>query len=324
MVERDENQRQEQDQEQSASATAGPQIHPPGRISGAPDDAAAAQEPSAEHGVTTGSETVSGEAEGVRAQEDSAEPEHEQQEGEAAQQLSLAYVQRRRRKLLHDCERLLLLDFDTLAIPHWPDHYQLTQARKRRDTWLIVLGVFATLVLAGMGNLVPAVVAGVGFGLLVLCGLWSLPAVRHIFSDRSSYAELLLRRRHLIQRARKHVEQLEGKNGLAACCRGLCDYNPALRRSRFQRLYRLSERGLLAGQIRSRAKSQLYLIFALEAEKAYNRLRETYLSAYQEELDSGEAPPLDATAEATDPDELLVEVSSDEPEQPQNEADTAS
>ena len=314
-----EREQQFQQHEEDGPPDSGPQVHPAGRISGVPAHEAVAPQQATGEDQAVDPGAASNEQESAPA-EAGVEQGQEEQEGDDAQQLSLAYLQSRRRKLLHDCERLLLLDFDTLAIPHWPDHHQLTQARKRRDTWLIMLGVLGTLVLAAMGNLVPALVGGVGFGLLVLCGFWGVPAVRHLFSDRPTYAELVLKRRRLIHQARKHVEHLEGSKGLAACCRALAEYNPALRRSRFQRLYRLSEKGQLASQIRSRAKSQLYLIFALEAEKAYNRLREAYLNAYREELENGEAPRLDATAEASDPEEVLHEVSSD----PANPDDTAS
>ena len=44
--------------------------------------------------------------------------------------------QHRRRQLLRQCERVLLLDFDTLAMAGWPDSYALAEARRRRDLWL--------------------------------------------------------------------------------------------------------------------------------------------------------------------------------------------
>lgn len=207
---------------------------------------------------------------------------------------------RRWRKLLHDCERLLLLDFDTLAMPHWPDHHALAVARRRRDTWILGLGILSVMVLAGMANLVPAVMAGVALGMLVVLAAWGFPTVRRVFTSEPSYLELLVRRRRMLHRARRHVEHLEGPLGLAACCRHLAEFNSALSRSRFQRLYRLSEQGRLAGIIRTRARAQLYLIFALEAEKAYNRLREAYLREYQRMLDEGEAEPLDALSQASD------------------------
>ncbi|MFO7786418.1 MAG: hypothetical protein R6W87_01400, partial [Halospina sp.] len=201
--------------------------------------------------------------------------------------------------------------FDTLAMPGWPDHHQLNLARRRRDSWLLLLSVLAAVVLAGMGNLVPALVGGVAFGGLALAALWGLPGVRHVFTNRASHRELLLKRRRLLHRARKHVEHLEGPIGLAAACRPLAEYNPALRRSRYTGLYRLSERGQLVDSIRNRARAQLYLIFALEAEKAYNRLRDEYLRTHEQMLDEGDAEPLDAASQATDPS--LVPVPESDP-----------
>lgn len=244
-----------------------------------------------------------------------ADQETEEADPEAAQRAAREAVrhrQHRRRRLLHNCERLLLLDFDTLAMPHWPDHHQVSRARRRRDSWLMTLSVLATVVLAGLGNLVPALVGGVAFGALALTGLWGLPAVRHVFTQQPSHMELLLRRRRLLHRARKHVEHLEGPIGLAAACRPLAEYNPALRRSRYTGLYRLSERGQLVDSIRNRAQAQLYLIFALEAEKAYNRARDDYLRTHEQMLEEGDAEPLDSTAGATDPS--LVPAPEPEPE----------
>lgn len=214
---------------------------------------------------------------------------------------AVRYRQQRRRKLLHDCERLLLLDFDTLAMPGWPDHHQVSLARRRRDSWLLLLSILAAVVLAGMGNLVPALVGGVAFGALALAGLWGLPAVRQVFMGKPSHMELLLKRRRLLHQARKHVDHLEGPIGLASASRPLVEYNPALRRSRFTGLYNLSEKGQLVDSIRTRAQAQLYLIFALEAEKGYNRLREAYLRTHERMLEEGEAEPLDAAARASDP-----------------------
>ncbi|XOZ33976.1 hypothetical protein ACMDCT_01690 [Halomonadaceae bacterium KBTZ08] len=269
-----------------------PRVHPGGRLEPVP-------EPESPDGPTPDAS----ESPGQGAAGEAGSGDEETADAEAAQQAALEavrYRQQRRRKLLHDCERLLLLDFDTLAMPGWPDHHQLNLARRRRDSWLLLLSVLASVVLAGTGNLVPALIGGGAFGALALVALWGLPGVRHVFTQRPSYMDLLLKRRRLLQRARKHVENLEGPIGLAAACRPLAEYNPALRRTRFTSLYSLSEKGQLVDSIRNRAQAQLYLIFALEAEKAYNRLRDDYLRTYEQMLDEGGAEPLDATAEATD------------------------
>lgn len=281
-----------------------PRVHPGGRLDGSND--ADSQVPATSSGQDRGPEAQApdadnGDGHGHGGENGDASPESGQQDNET-DPVEVQARQRHRRKLLHDCERLLLLDFDTLAMPSWPDHHRLNEARRRRDGWLVLLSVLSATVLLGLGNLVPAVFAGVALGLLVLTGLWGLPTVRHVFTPELSYAELLLKRRRLLHQARRHVEHLEGPLGLAACCRALSDYNPALRHHRFAPLYRLSEQGLLASNIRTRARAQLYLIFALEAEKGYNRLREAYLKTHEELLEKGESEPLDSTRSATDPD----------------------
>lgn len=282
--------------EQQRQSPEEPRVHPGGRLEPVPESG---------NGPEEVAEPIAGRDDPEATLEESGDASGEvEEDSEAARQAlreALRHRQQRRRKLLHDCERLLLLDFDTLAMPSWPDHHQLNLARRQRDSWLFLLSVLAALVLAGMGNLVPALVGGVAFGALALAGLWGLPAVRHVFTPRPSYLELLLKRRRLLHRARKHVEHLEGPIGLASAARPLAEYNPALRRSRYTGLYSLSERGLLVDSIRTRAQAQLYLIFALEAEKAYNRLREEYLRAHEQMLEEGDAEPLNAAANASDP-----------------------
>lgn len=277
-----------------------PRVHPGGRLEPVPGPETPAEDPS----VVSGSpgDGPDGELAGGEEASADADPEAALQMAREAERKR----QQRRRRLLHDCERLLLLDFDTLAMPGWPDHHQLNLARRRRDSWLLLLSVLAVVVLAGMGNLVPALIGGVAFGALALVALWGLPGVRHVFTNHASHMELLLKRRRLLHRARKHVEHLEGPIGLAAACRPLAEYNPALRRSRYTGLYNLSERGQLVDSIRNRSQAQLYLIFALEAEKAYNRLREEYLWTHEQMLDEGDAEPLNAAARASDPSVVPV------------------
>ena len=277
-----------------------PRVHPGGRLEPVPGPETQAGDQS----VDSGSPVNGRDGDPVEDEEASADadPEAALRAAREAERKR----QQRRRRLLHDCERLLLLDFDTLAMPGWPDHHQLNLARRRRDSWLLLLSVLAALVLAGMGNLVPALIGGVAFGALALAALWGLPGVRHVFTHQASHMELLLKRRRLLHRARKHVEHLEGPIGLAAACRPLAEYNPALRRSRYTGLYSLSERGQLVDSIRNRSQAQLYLIFALEAEKAYNRLREEYLRTHEQMLDEGNVEPLNAAAQSSDPSVVPV------------------
>lgn len=289
-----------------------PRVHPGGRLDGSNE--VEGQPPAApveSHGEA-GAQSQAGS--GPEPPETDAEEAPEQtREDREAERLAIQARQRRRRKLLHDCERLLLLDFDTLAMPYWPDHHKVDEARRRRDGWLVLLSLLSATVLLGLANLVPAIFAGVAFGLLGLTALWGVPTVRHVFTPELSYAELLLKRRRLLHRARKHVAHLEGPLGLASCCRALAEFNPTLRHSRFTPLYRLSEQGILAANIRTRARAQLYLIFALEAEKGYNRLRDAYLETHEQLLEAGESEPLDSTRSATDP-EIVPSLDGNPPE----------
>ncbi|WP_097461038.1 hypothetical protein [Mangrovitalea sediminis] len=195
--------------------------------------------------------------------------------------------QHRRRQLLRSCERVLMIEFDVLSMPDWPDNFALLQARRRRDYWLMAASVCAGLFLLGMTDLVPAWLAGTGFGAFALLCLLALPPVRHVFSERLSYAELLLERYRILRRAREHVRHLEGVEGLAWQCAQLSEFNPVLRHSRFAGLLRLSESGALAGSLKTRGHMRLYLIFLLEAEKGYTRLQEAYLHGRDRALEEG-------------------------------------
>jgi|GEM_PF-2177939 len=277
-----------------------PRVHPAGRlvVPGEKEKAAPPAVP-VQTGQDTAPETRESRPEGAEGHDDKPEEKATEEERAALEAVYRQGRQRQRRKLLHDCEGLLLLDFDTLAMPNWPNHYALATARRKRDTWLLMLGILVVLVFAGMTAMVPAIIGGVSFGLLVLVAALGFPPVRHLFTDELSHAELLLKRHWMLHHARRHIEQLEGRLGLAWCCRPLADYNDALRRTRFQGLYHLSQHGRVPSAIKTRAHAQLYLMFALEAEKAYNRLRDAYLNDYQEQIDRGEAEPLNAASGAT-------------------------
>lgn len=215
-----------------------------------------------------------------------------EQENHEQERLIFMSQQQRRRKLLRNCERVLMMEFDVLSLPEWPDNFALMQARRRRDYWLTAVSVCAGLFLLGMTSLVPAWLAGTGFGAFVLLCVLALPPIRHVFSERLSYAELLIERYRLLRRAREHVRHLEGVEGLVWQCAQLSEFNPVLRHSRFAGLLRLSEAGTLASSLKTRGHMRLYLIFLLEAEKGYNRLQEAYLQGRDQALDQGwiEAP----------------------------------
>ncbi|WP_404361865.1 hypothetical protein [Marinobacter sp.] len=195
--------------------------------------------------------------------------------------------QRWLRQLLRQCDRVLLLDFDLLAMPEWPDSYTLAAARRNRDLWLFSVTLAALIFLSGMSGFVPAWVAGGGFGAGVLMALAGVPGIRRLFTSRMSHIELVMLRRRLLQDARKHIAHLEGKSGLVWQCARMAEFNPAVRSSRFTGLINLSERRVLARALVRREHIRMYLIYLLEAEKAYGRLENAYFEGHQQAIDQG-------------------------------------
>lgn len=195
--------------------------------------------------------------------------------------------QRQLRILLRRCERVLLFDFELLAMAEWPDSLSLAEARRRRDLWLFCATLAILVFLSGLTGWVPAWVAGSGFGASVLILLGGVAPVRHLFAGPPSMGDLLSRRRRLLGDARKHVAHLEDEVGLAWQCAALSDFNPALRSPRFAGLIRLSEQRTLARSLVRRHHVRLYLIFLLEADKAYKQAEQAYLDSRQASIDAG-------------------------------------
>ncbi|MFW5824702.1 MAG: hypothetical protein ACOCVV_07030 [Marinobacter sp.] len=218
----------------------------------------------------------------------------EQDEGErseaGSEELDRHYAeayQRKLRRLLRQCERVNLMDFNVLSLAGWPDSYTLNAARRRRDSWVLSAVIAALVFLSGMTGVVPAWIAGGGFGALVVILLLGVPFVRRLYSSRPSYFELILYRRQLLQDARRHVAHLEGDVGLIWQCRELAEFNPTLASPRFSTLRHLSEQRRLAGSLTRREHIRLYLIFMLEAEKAYERMQNVYFEGHQKAIDRG-------------------------------------
>lgn len=217
------------------------------------------------------------------------------------------------RRLLRQCERVLLLDFNTLAIPDWPDNFTMASARRRRDIWLFSASLAAIVFLAGVPGMVPAWVAGTGFGTFVLIALAGVPFVRRLYSSYPSYMDLLLRRQYRMREARSHIQHLEGSEGLAWQCAMMAEFNPALRSPRFSGLVNLSEKRILARELRRREHIRLFLIYMIEAEKAYERLQHAYFEGHQTAIDKGWAPP-EPLGSATDMSLAIAPQDSPKPE----------
>lgn len=195
--------------------------------------------------------------------------------------------QRKLRLMLKQCDRVLLMDFDTLAMSGWPDNYSLAKARRSRDLWLFGALVAALIFLSGLTGFVPAWIAGGGFGAFTIILMLGVPAVRRVYTSRPSYLDLIVMRQRLLRDARKHIEHLEGKEGLVWQCARMAEFNAALRSSRFSELLALSEHRTLARNMTRREYVRLYLIYLLEAEKAYDRVQKAFFDGNQEAIDRG-------------------------------------
>ena len=195
--------------------------------------------------------------------------------------------QRRLRRLLRQCERVNLLDFNLLSLSGWPDSYTLNAARRRRDSWLLSATIAALVFLSGMTGVVPAWIAGGGFGAFVVILLLGVPFVRRLYTSNPSYLDLILYRQQLLRDARRHVAHLEGELGLIWQCNELSEFNSTLAAPRFSTLRHLSEQRRLAASLTRREHFRLYLIFMLEAEKAYERMQSAYFEGHQKAIDRG-------------------------------------
>ncbi|MDY6839906.1 MAG: hypothetical protein SV429_00110 [Pseudomonadota bacterium] len=195
--------------------------------------------------------------------------------------------QRRLRLMLRQCDRVLLMDFDLLAMNGWPDNYTLAEARRSRDLWLFSALIAAAIFLSGLTGFVPAWIAGGGFGAFVIILLLGVPTVRGIYTSKPSYLDLIMTRQRMLREARQHVAHLEGSDGLVWQCARMADFNPALKNARFSHLLRLSENRILPRQLTRREHVRLYLIYLLEAEKAYSRVQKAFFEGNQEAIDQG-------------------------------------
>lgn len=189
--------------------------------------------------------------------------------------------------MLRQCDRVLLMDFERLAMSDWPDNYSLAAARRGRDLWLFSALTAAVVFVSGLTGFVPAWVAGTGFGTFVVVVLLGIPAVRRVYTSRPSYLDLIVKRRRMMNDARTHASHLEGSDGLIWQCARMARFNVALKHPRFQSLLRLSERRMLPRHLTRREHVRLYLIYLLEAEKAYGRVQAAFFEGNQQAIDRG-------------------------------------
>lgn len=218
---------------------------------------------------------------------DSDELGHGEIPGDDVDQTLAFSRQRQLRLMLRQCDRVLLMDFELLAMADWPDNYTLAAARRGRDLWLFSALLAALVFLSGLTGFVPAWVAGTGFGAFVIILLLGIPSVRRIYTSSPSYLDVVMKRQRMLRDARAHAAHLEGSDGLIWQCARMADFNPALKNTRFSNLLRLSEQRALARNLNRREHVRMYLIYLLEAEKAYNRVQKAFFEGNQQAIDRG-------------------------------------
>lgn len=207
--------------------------------------------------------------------------------GDGVEQTLAFSRQRQLRLMLRQCDRVLLMDFDQLAMSDWPDNYTLAAARRGRDLWLFSALLAALVFLSGLTGFVPAWVAGSGFGAFVIILLLGVPSVRRIYTSSPSYLDVVMKRQRMLRDARAHAAHLEANDGLIWQCARMADFNPALKNTRFSNLLRLSEQRVLARHLTRREHVRMYLIYLLEAEKAYDRVQKAFFEGNQQAIDRG-------------------------------------
>ncbi|MCP5208972.1 MAG: hypothetical protein H7A01_17400 [Hahellaceae bacterium] len=190
--------------------------------------------------------------------------------------------QARKLRLMKECEGVLLVNYDWLDMPDYPSNDLLAVARKTREYTILLntcLGILCVLAFSGV---LPAWVGGSALGLLFISFCVSFTSLRKVLIKEPSYKEIMKERQVCEFKALGHIRLLEGKSGLAWKLENLAPYNSALKKDLFQSIVVYSRAQKLLKILRRKEHIRLYLIYLLEAEKAFKRLKEDYFSTHRE------------------------------------------
>ncbi len=204
-----------------------------------------------------------------------------------AEERAMKLAQHRRKRLLASCEPITSLNYDLLAMDNYPENTLLAQARQDRDLWLFVCSVLGLVFLLGLMGLINGWIAGSALGLSILAAIFAFSPLRTVFFERPTLGQLLQQRKELEFRALAHIRFLESHGGLMWRCREMASYNPNLGRKLFAGLVNFSANGTLIDMLRSRQHIRLYLLYGIEAQKAYQKLEKTYLENHFRNLEQG-------------------------------------
>lgn len=204
-----------------------------------------------------------------------------------AEQNALKLAQHKRKRLLAECEAVMSVSYDILAMDDYPENALVAAARRDRDLWLFVTACMALVFLLGLPGFVPGWMAGSALGLSFLSWIFAFSPMRTHFFSRPTLRELLQTRQQIEFRALSHIRFLEANRGLAWRCRAMFQYNSNLNRRLFHGVVRFSAENNLLNMLKSRKHIRLYLLFALEAQKAYQIMQQTYLKLHFNNLEQG-------------------------------------
>jgi len=181
-------------------------------------------------------------------------------------------------RLLASCERVNLLSMPSLTLDDYPNNWEFDQAKKMRDIFLMGGSVSLGAFIVALTGIVHPVIAGISFGVFVLCCVLAFTSLQSIVTGRATLYELAAKRNLLVSQARSHVQFLEGVSGLAWRCSALGRYNRHLYNNQFNVLIQYSKANQLHRVLSSPRHFRLYAQFVVEAQRAYKKLQTIYLS----------------------------------------------
>jgi len=194
-----------------------------------------------------------------------------------AERDALLLKRRKLARIIRECEALEVVNYDTLAMKYYPEGAAIAAAKRRRDIWLLCCLFCGSMVLVGWQGILSPWFTGLMFGLLVVLLAFCLEPFRHLFYKVPTLSQLKAMRKAMEFKALSHIRMLEGKNGLAFYCQNMIGYNTVLTNKRFQRLVALSKHGSLIKAVQSVAGIRLYLLYVLEAQKAFALVKQQYM-----------------------------------------------
>lgn len=195
--------------------------------------------------------------------------------------------QHRKKLLLAGCEPVMSLNFDCLAMDAYPSNEAVAAAKYARDYWLFIALLGALVFVLGFTPLVPALIAGFACGMACLGVACANAWVRRTVFASPAYSDLLEERKAIEFKALNHIRYLEGMDGLAWRCQKMNKYNSNLNRKMFNGMIMFSQQRQMLDVIRNRKQIRLYLLFMVEAQKAYKRLQKDYLENHFKYVEQG-------------------------------------